>query len=313
MRRLKLSKDGYEMEALTVDSEKVVAALSRRLGIRIIRLLARRPCYPSEIAENIGTSKQLVSGYIRRLSEAGLIVKHGEKEIRGGRAIIYRANTKALAIIFDKKGWVRRGYTVPMPDKLAKFLTPMVEAGGLRGLVVVGSPHPHGPFQSVASDGHYGFQLGLFLGRYVPMPADFVVRLDVDVKAERLYNNNMIILGGPGTNVIAAMVNRHSPVFFMEGNYWAGVVSPTHTYTNEYVGIVSKFPNPFDEEKTVIVLAGLRAVGTKAAVMALTEAHEKLLNGYNGETAWGAVIQGRDLDGDGRIDAVDILESVNKG
>jgi DNA-binding transcriptional ArsR family regulator len=312
LKRLKLNTDSYELDTLEIDSEKTIAILSTRLGLRIMRLLARKACYSSEIASILGTSKQLVSNYISRMYESGLIVKHSEEDIRGGRAVLYRANAKAVAVIFDKKGWLKRAYPTPIDDRLARFLSPMVDSGELRGLVVVGSPHPHGPLQSVASDGHYGFQLGLFLGRYVRMPSDFAVRLDVDVKAERLYGDNMILLGGPGTNVITAMVNRYLPVSFMEGNYWAGIVSPTQSYTNEYVGIVAKIPNPYDGEKTVIVMAGLRAVGTKASVMVFTGAHEKLLAGYSGEKSWAAVIQGRDLDGDGRIDAVDILETVNK-
>jgi DNA-binding transcriptional ArsR family regulator len=162
LKRLKLNTDSYELDALEIDSEKTIAILSTRLGLRIMRLLARKACYSSEIASILGTSKQLVSNYISRMYESGLIVKHSEEDIRGGRAVLYRANAKAVAVIFDKKGWLKRAYPTPIDDRLARFLSPMVDSGELRGLVVVGSPHPHGPLQSVASDGHYGFQLGLF-------------------------------------------------------------------------------------------------------------------------------------------------------
>jgi len=169
---------------------------------------------------------------------------------------------------------------------------------------------PHGPFLSVAADGHYGFQLGLFLGRYVEMPSDFMVRLDVDVKSEKLFTANMILLGGPGTNIITAMVNNSLSIKFPEHNYWAGVLTPRQTYTSEFVGIVAKTPNPFNPQKTVITLAGPRAAGTKAAVVALTQKWEELLSEYDGREKWAAVVQGLDLDGDGKIDSVEVLETA---
>lgn len=301
------------MDAVTVEGEEVLRILASGLGLRILKFLARKPGYAADIAERLGTSKQLVSRYIRLLDEGGLVSKIGEVDVRGGRAVLYQAVAGAAAIVFDRRGWVKRSSLELMPEALRKFLSPLVENGELSGLVVVGSPHPHGPFQTAAADGHYGFQLGLLLGRFVRLPSDFAVRLDVDVKAEKLYGENMILLGGPGSNVITAMVNRELPVGFVEGNYWAGIVSRSRTYTNEYTGLVAKIPNPHDERKTVIVLAGLRAVGTKAAVMMLTNNHEKLLAKYNGERVWASVIQGRDLDGDGRVDAVDILESMGTG
>ncbi|MEM3123715.1 MAG: winged helix-turn-helix domain-containing protein [Nitrososphaerota archaeon] len=167
MRRIKLVRDEYELSGIMVEDEEVLRILTSRIGVRIMRILSRKPSYAAEVAERLGTSKQLVSNHIRRMYGAGLLVKDSEVDVRGGRAVLYRASAQAVAVAIDRSGWVRRSSLTTMPEHLAKFLSPMVEGGELRGLVVVGSPHPHGPLQSVAADGHYGFQLGLFLGRYV--------------------------------------------------------------------------------------------------------------------------------------------------
>ncbi|MEM4417920.1 MAG: ArsR family transcriptional regulator [Nitrososphaerota archaeon] len=309
MRAAKLYRDGLEIDTVLVDQE-TLRLLSSKTGVEILKLLNKKTAYPADIAETIGVSKQLVSTYVRRMFRAGLVDKVGEREIRGGRATLYRSNVRAAAIVIDRKGWAKTLGSQPLDRNLASFLGPLVENGTLNGLIVVGSPHPHGPLQATASDGHYGFQLGLFLGRYVRIPREFKVRLDVDVKAERLYGENMVLLGGPGTNVVTAMINKYMPASFMESNYWAGITSPSRIYTNEFTGLIVKIPNPFSEGRTIIVLAGLRSVGTKAAVMMLTADYERLLDSYRGEERWAAIIQGRDLDGDGRIDSTDILELV---
>jgi len=33
-----------------------------------------------------------------------------------------------------------------------------------------------------------------------------------------------------------------------------------------------------------------------------------LLKGYNGQETWSAIVQGFDVDGDGKVDSVEILE-----
>jgi DNA-binding transcriptional ArsR family regulator len=310
MKHAKIYLDGVEIPTVLIESGETLRLLSTRAGLEILKFLSKKTAYPTDIAEGIGVSKQLASSYVKRMFRAGLIERVGEREVRGGRATLYRSGVKAAAIVIDRRGWTRTGGLQPLDRNLASFLGPFVDGGELNGLIVVGSPHPHGPLQASASDGHYGFQLGLFLGRYVKVPREFKVRLDVDVKAERLYGENMVLLGGPGTNVVTAMINKHMPATFMESNYWAGIISPSRTYTNEFTGLIVKIPNPFSEGKTIIVLAGLRSVGTKAAVMMLTADYERLLSSYYGENRWAAIIQGRDLDGDGRIDSTDILELV---
>jgi hypothetical protein len=66
--------------------------------------------------------------------------------------------------------------------------------------------------------------------------------------------------------------------------------------------------NPWDKTKRIVVLAGNKAVGTKACVLALTNFWKKTLQEYRGEDTFAIVIQGFDLDGDGKVDSIEVTE-----
>jgi len=307
MRRVKVYRDGYEIEGGLVGL-KGLSAFSSEVVAKMVGEFSK-PSYPAEVAERMGLSKQLVGIYVRRLLDEGVLREVGEKAIRGGRARYYRSTVSGIVYVFPKHKWRKTSGGEKMPAVLQGFFKPFIEKS-FNGLVVVGSPHPHGPYRAVASDGHYSFQLGLFLGKYFDIPEEFVVRLDVDVKSEKLYDENMVLIGGPGTNIVTAMVNSSLPVKFDETNYWAGIITPRQTYSSDFIGIIAKAPNPFNTSKTVIVIAGLRAPGTKAAILALTRDWAKTLAGYEGEEKWAAVVNGLDLDGDGKIDSTEVLETT---
>jgi len=282
--------------------------LSSSVGARVAAYLARHETYAARMAEKLGISKQLAYYYCNQMRSMGILSVKGEVEVRGGRAKIYSLDAESLSVVLRPDAWRRSGPA--MSPELERFLAPAIRDGLLDCLIVVGSPHPHGPLRSMATDGHYGFQLGLFLGRYASSVGEFRVRLDVDTKAERLLYQSMILIGGPGTNIITAMVNPNMPIRFNESNYWAGIISPRQVYSAESCGVVAKIPHPLSPGKSVHVLAGLRSVGTKAAIIALTERHAELLRGYKGEAEWAAVVQGLDLDGDGHVDSVEVLEKT---
>ncbi len=58
----------------------------------------------------------------------------------------------------------------------------------------------------------------------------------------------------------------------------------------------------------MIVFAGNKAVGTKACVLALAKFWKRTLRNYQGEDDFAMVIQGFDLDGDGKVDSIEMLE-----
>src|SRR5215510_4729028 len=108
----------------------------------------------------------------------------------------------------------------------SKFFENFVSGNDFKGLLVVGAPDPHGPYKSSARDGHYAVHLAFFLGRITgAIPPEFIVKLDADAKAEKvLAGNNLISIGGPGTNIVTAEFNRYLPIKFDEKNFWSGLV-----------------------------------------------------------------------------------------
>ena len=47
------------------------------------------------------------------------------------------------------------------------------------------------------------------------MPTEFAVKLDVDVKVEKEEKNNLILVGGPGTNLLTQEINEYLPIKFI--------------------------------------------------------------------------------------------------
>ncbi|HVP92573.1 MAG TPA: hypothetical protein VMS94_02390, partial [Acidobacteriota bacterium] len=203
-----------------------------------------------------------------------------------------------------------------MNEKIQKFFKEFIgKDGAFEGKIVVGSPTPHGPFKTSARDGHYASHLTFFLGQFANMPEEFAIKLDVDVKAEKEEKNNLILVGGPGTNLLTQELNDYLPIRFNmrpseQGYLFGGLASgkTSNVYTADAVGLIAKIVNPWDKTKRIIVLAGNKAVGTKACVLALTSFWKKTLKDYDGDDTFARVIQGFDLDGDGKVDSIEVLE-----
>ncbi|MFQ6086501.1 MAG: helix-turn-helix domain-containing protein [Candidatus Bathyarchaeia archaeon] len=287
------------------------------LSWKILSMLAEAEMYPMEIARKLGVHEQKVYYHIRKLAKAGAIAVVREEERKGATAKYYRAVSSAFGIElpFGYRN-VKTATFAYIDEQLQRFFNPFIkEDGSFNGKIVVGSPDPHGPFKARARDGHYASYLTLFLGQFVRLPMDFVIKLDVDVKAEKEEDNNLILVGGPGTNLLTQEINDHLPIRFSmmpseHGFLFGGLVSQKtqNVYTGDAVGVVARIANPWNREKRVIVLAGNKAVGTKACVLALAKFWKQTLKNFKGENDFATVIQGFDLDGDGKVDSIEVIE-----
>jgi DNA-binding transcriptional ArsR family regulator len=284
------------------------------LSWKILNMLSEREMYPLQIARELKIREQKVYYHIKKLAKAGAITAVRQEGRRGVR--YYRAVAPAFAVELPY-GYRSAERAMPawVSESLRKFFGEFLrEDGVFDGKIVVGSPLPHGPFRTSARDGHYASHLAFFLGQFARMPKDFTVKLDVDVKAEKDEKNNLILIGGPGTNLLTQDLNDYLPIKFNiqpseHGFLFGGLFSAKtgHVYTADSIGLVAKIINPWDPTKRVIILAGNKAVGTKACVLALTSFWEKTLKNYR-EEPFATVIQGLDLDGDGKVDSIEILE-----
>ena len=292
------------------DPEELRAILSP-IRWKILQLLSKEPMYPAQIARELHMQEQKVHYHMKYLSNSGAIEVCREGHIRGGLARYYRPSSPAfsVALPFGEQEFAA-GAISSVDGCLKRFFSPFLEDGKLDAKIVVGSPMPHGPFKATARDGHYAAYLGLFMGQFVKLPEEFCVKLDTDIKAEKEEGGNLIVIGGPGTNLIASGLNSKLPIRFSKSNFWQWIESEKtgNHYTRDSAGVMAKIPNPVDEEKSVMVLAGLRAIGTKSCVLGLCKQWEELLGDYDGEERWACAVQGYDLDGDGKVDGVEVLE-----
>ncbi len=287
-------------------------ALLHETRWKILELLAEKPRHALEIARILGEHEQKIYYHIRQLENMGLIRLVKKVERHGTIAKIY--TLKSHAFILDLPGGTEESIDNPIPKKdkhLLKFLHPHIINGKINTTIVVGSPDPHGPYQVRARDAHHAIELAVLLGSYAPEVERASVKLDVEVKASKAFDSNMILVGGVLTNTITYEINPHLPIRFDTSSFpFRKMISTLSgkTYEYETSGLIAKLPNPFNPEKSIIVLAGTRHAGTKAAILALCKFSKEVLSDYEGEDLWARVIRGMDLDGDGRIDSVEVIE-----
>jgi DNA-binding transcriptional ArsR family regulator len=302
--------------AIVEDPQKLKMMLNT-LSWKILVMLSEKEMYPLEIAKKLGIHEQKVYYHIRKLARAGAITVAREAEKKGAIAKYYKTVSPAFGIELPHEyRTIQRLPLVGLDEQVQKFFKEFIgEDGTFEGKIVVGSPLPHGPFKTSARDGHYASHLTFFLGQFAKVPEEFAIKLDVDVKAEKEEKNSLILVGGPGTNLLTQELNEYLPIRFNmqpseQGFLFGGLVSrkTSAVYTADAVGLIAKIVNPWDKTKRVIVLAGNKAVGTKACVLALTNFWKKTLRGYHGEDAFATVLQGFDLDGDGKVDSIEVLE-----
>jgi len=302
--------------AIVNDPQKLKMILNR-LSWKILVALSEKETYPLELARRLGIHEQKVYYHIRKLVKAGAIAVAREEERKGAIAKYYKPISSAFGIELSQD--YKTFQTVPvirMDESVGKFFGEFIRKDStFEGKIVVGCPMPHGPFGTSARDGHYASYLTFFLGQFVRMPEEFAIKLDVDVKAEKEEKNNLILVGGPGTNLLTQELNDHLPIKFnmqpsAQGFMLGGLFSnkTLHDYRADAAGVVAKIVNPWDKTKRIIVLAGNKAVGTKACVLALTSFWKKTLKNYHGEETFATVVQGNDLDGDGKVDSIEVLE-----
>jgi ArsR family transcriptional regulator len=65
-----------------MDSAALLDLLGNENRRRILRLLARKPCYVTEISEYLGVSPKAVIDHLRKLEEAGVIESHTDDQRR---------------------------------------------------------------------------------------------------------------------------------------------------------------------------------------------------------------------------------------
>lgn len=192
------------------------------------------------------------------------------------------------------------------PAASEPFLEPFIVEGKLDADIIVGSPDPHGPDKARSRDGYYGMDLALFLGSFVHNIDRLHVKLDTEV---RDLTGNMIVIGGPVVNAVTAKLHKSLPIYFDAKS--SSIVSKLSKkkYDADEIGVIQKIKNPFNPKSSILLVAGKRYAGTRAAIIAFTRYFSLISKGNTyKKSVFAKVVEGIDKDSDGVVDDVEILE-----
>jgi len=265
------------------------------LAVRILSLLAKQPSYPRELAGKLGVHEQKIYYHIRKLEHSGIIgiVK---KEERGGAVAKFYALTKPSFFMRFKEFEP----TARIPRVESSFIQPFILDNKINTKIIVGSLDPHGPEHARSRDLSYAMDFAIFFGTFLTKFDKPVIMTDTEARKADL-NDNLILIGGPVINRVTGMVNKKMPVRFDEKkNIYSSITKKT--YRSDECGIIVKADNPFDPAKKILLIAGKRYSGTRAAIMAIIKDFENISKKNP------HVVEGIDADADGVVDSARILE-----
>jgi DNA-binding transcriptional ArsR family regulator len=292
-----------------IEPKKLRRTLSS-MSIRILKALAMQPMYPKMLAKQLGITEQRIYYHIKNLEKAGIIKVVFKERYRGTTAKYYTLDKPAISVLFKDMKTINK---FPLIQKsYEKFLYPFIDNYTFNSIFIVGSPELHGEYMVKSRDLPLAVDLAMFFATFINDFKRGCVKLDVEVNEKILYENNLILIGGPAVNSIVAKVNRYLPINFLKkDNFYQGIFSKItrKMYTDENIGMIVKIKSPFNRERSILVLAGRRYLGTQASIVAILKKFNNIVKGnkYNKNIS-AHVVQGKDTDSDGIIDDVIFLE-----
>ncbi|MDA1196403.1 MAG: S-layer protein [Nanoarchaeota archaeon] len=302
---LLVNKDGGKVTSLSA-KEVTLESLKHfnsSLSGRILSLLARKVDYPMAIARTLKVHEQRVYYHIRNLEKSGLIKVIRSEANQGVIRQYYGLVQDALFVKFKE---FEVNHQLDLEPATEPFLEPFIVSGKLDADIIVGSPDPHGPDKARSRDGYYGMDLALFLGSFVHNVDRLHVKLDTEV---RDLTGNMIVIGGPVVNAVTAKLAKSLPVYFDAKS--SSIISKLSkkTYDADEIGVIEKIVNPFNPKSSILLVAGKRYAGTRAAIIAFTRYFSLVSVGNkHNKKVFAKIVEGVDKDSDGLVDDVEILE-----
>ena len=268
-------------EAKEIRDPKLLSALSNTLSLKILSLLSKKPMCPRDIARKLKENEQKIYYHIEKLERLG-IIKVVKKERRVGAiakiyslrfpSVYFKVSSSPSLIVKEKK--------IESIELLKPFISSENDF-----LIVVGSPDPHGKYGAQASDGYAAIELSMFLGIFIQSFKIPSYKLDTQLSKEDL-KKNLILIGGPKANIWIEKINKRLPIYFDKTREWIIVSSLSkRVYYEDDVGIVGVLKNPFNRNKWVMLAAGKRFKGTRAATISIIKYPDEILKGnrYNSE------------------------------
>ncbi|MBW2978286.1 S-layer protein [Candidatus Woesearchaeota archaeon] len=304
---VKKTKNGISSLSAKEIHLKQLKSIKSSLAQAILTELTKKPSYPAELAKKLKVDKQKIYYHIRNLEKARLIEVVRRRNIGGAIANFYK--TVQPAFYFKFSPFEETQKIAGLEEEPSDFLEPFIEDGKLNATVIVGSPDPHGPEKARSRDGYYGIDLALFLGTFLSYVPSLNVKLDTEARTEDL-EDNLILIGGPVVNTITDKINNRMPIKFDKKDNWNVVSSLSEKkYHTDETGVIVKMKNPFNSKKFILVIAGKRYAGTKAVTIAFLKYFAEIIKGNKYDNkVMAKVVEGVDLDSDGIVDDVEVLE-----
>ena len=245
--------------------------------------------------------------HFKILEKLGLVEKIKEEKIAGAVANYYKVTKKAFIVNVFGDDLLKSSKKITMPEiEPPEWLKFFSKKGVFTGKIVVGSPDLHGPFSARSRDGWCAAELTLYMGRFFKSFGDNSIILDTAINSEDL-KNNLILIGGPITNSITRRVNDLLPMSFdLRGSNAIIDKKELKKYTEDNIGIVALINNPFnnDKKRKILVCAGKKIDGTRAAIIALIKYPEMIPKTSN----FSILVESLDKDSDGLIDDVRFIK-----
>ncbi len=301
---MRTGKANEIMPARLFERPDALKVLSNPLGFKIFQALASPRC-PIDIARKMGEHEQKVYYYINKFKEHGLVEEVRSEKRKGTLAKFYQAKEKAFAFKLGEAKWEKLEAAAPAHKK---SLEPFIRHGKIDFTIVIGSPDPHGPWKERALDSPTAIDLALFLGSLASERVTPNYKLDIEMR-EKDMKGNLILVGGPVVNMITRRLNKMLPVNFDLNK--RDIISriSNNVYRDDQFGSINLVENPWNRTKKILVFAGKRFPGTRAAILAFMSDPERILKGNRFDhSKISRVVRGYDMDGDGIIDKAEILE-----
>ncbi|MFH1664175.1 MAG: S-layer protein [archaeon] len=277
-------------------------------------MLTEKSYYPAEIAKKLNLHEQKVYYYINQMKKNDLIEIEKTEEKFGALAKYFKAKFSVVSLVAEErkgKDFEVSGQEKKLDKKTSDFFFPFIEKNKLNAKIVVGSPDPHGSFKARARDAFLAVELSAFLGSLSKEVSYPMVFLDTEIQSVKNENSNLIIIGGVLTNTLTKEINsRLNAQFIPFGGHWIIRSNTTKKEFNEdSAGFIEIIRHPFFARRKIMVIAGNRNAGTKAAIIALIRHLKEISkpNSFN-EKIQSKIVEGIDLDGDGVIDNAEIKE-----
>ncbi len=301
------TKDKVESLAAKELNHRQIKALTSELANKILIELAKEPSYPMALANKLSMNEQKIYYHIRKLERERIIQVVKTDSVHGAVANFYGLVEPAFVVKYAE---FQEAQKIGIEEQTSyTILDPFIENGQLNAVIIVGSPDPHGPEKARSRDGYYGIDFALFLGSFLNGVSNLNVKLDTEARTEDLQKN-IILIGGPVVNSITAAVNLKMPIRFnKEGNWAIFSTISNKEYHSDEAGVIVKMKNPFNKKKFVLIIAGKRYAGTKAVMIAFIKHFKEIAKGNKfNDKVFAKVIEGIDLDSDGIVDEIEVLE-----